>query len=245
MVEGSRTARRRSWWPCWTMSASTLAASPVEVRVAVFADVIDVFVEDRGQGIPARSAATCSSGACRRPTARGSGLGLHIARRVMTEQGGLDRRAPRPGGGTSFVLRFRRRVVMTARVLIVEDHALVAIGLQLALSARGWEVETTDGPTAADVDRARPPLRATGRAVRHQPRRRGGQRHRPGRPVARHRRRSGDAHRRDPPRRAGRLSGGGGRRLDRQGRLLGRGRRRAQRCARRHPADRRAPPARR
>ena len=40
---------------------------------------------------------------------------------------------------------------MTARVLIVEDHALVAIGLQLALSARGWDVETTDGPTAADV----------------------------------------------------------------------------------------------
>jgi DNA-binding NarL/FixJ family response regulator len=40
---------------------------------------------------------------------------------------------------------------MTTRVLIVEDHALVATGLQLALSARGWEVETTDGPTAADV----------------------------------------------------------------------------------------------
>ncbi len=45
---------------------------------------------------------------------------------------------------------------MTARVLIVDDHALVAIGLQLALSARGWQVETTDGPTAADViDHAR------------------------------------------------------------------------------------------
>jgi two-component system nitrate/nitrite response regulator NarL len=40
---------------------------------------------------------------------------------------------------------------MTARVLIVEDHALVATGLQLALTARGWEVATTDGPTAADV----------------------------------------------------------------------------------------------
>jgi DNA-binding NarL/FixJ family response regulator len=37
------------------------------------------------------------------------------------------------------------------RVLVVEDHALVAIGLQVALSARGWVVETTDGPTAADV----------------------------------------------------------------------------------------------
>ena len=45
---------------------------------------------------------------------------------------------------------------MTARVLIVEDHVLVAVSLQLALSARGWEVETTDGPTAADVvDHAR------------------------------------------------------------------------------------------
>ena len=40
---------------------------------------------------------------------------------------------------------------MTARVLIVEDHVLVATGLMLALSARGWEVETTHGPTAADV----------------------------------------------------------------------------------------------
>jgi DNA-binding NarL/FixJ family response regulator len=45
---------------------------------------------------------------------------------------------------------------MTSRVLIVEDHALVAVGLQLALSARGWEVEITDGPTAAAiVDHAR------------------------------------------------------------------------------------------
>ena len=40
---------------------------------------------------------------------------------------------------------------MTARVLIVDDHVLIAVGLQLALSARGWDVETTDGPTAADV----------------------------------------------------------------------------------------------
>jgi DNA-binding NarL/FixJ family response regulator len=40
---------------------------------------------------------------------------------------------------------------MTVRVLIVEDHALVAVGLQLALTARGWTVEITDGPTAAEV----------------------------------------------------------------------------------------------
>ena len=40
---------------------------------------------------------------------------------------------------------------MSDRVLIVEDHVLVALGLQLALSARGWDVETTSGPTALDV----------------------------------------------------------------------------------------------
>ena len=40
---------------------------------------------------------------------------------------------------------------MTGRVLIVEDHPLVAIGLQLALTARGWDVEVRDGPTAAAV----------------------------------------------------------------------------------------------
>jgi DNA-binding NarL/FixJ family response regulator len=40
---------------------------------------------------------------------------------------------------------------MPKRVLIVEDHALVAISLQLALSARGWIVETTDGPTADHI----------------------------------------------------------------------------------------------
>jgi DNA-binding NarL/FixJ family response regulator len=40
---------------------------------------------------------------------------------------------------------------MNGRVLIVEDHALVAIGLQLALSARGYDVETSSGPTTLDV----------------------------------------------------------------------------------------------
>jgi len=42
------------------------------------------------------------------------------------------------------------------RVLIVDDHRLLAVGLQLALRSKGWEVEVTDGPTAgAVVDRAR------------------------------------------------------------------------------------------
>ncbi len=40
---------------------------------------------------------------------------------------------------------------MTGRILIVEDHRLVATGVQLALRARGWQVEVTDGPSVDAV----------------------------------------------------------------------------------------------
>lgn len=36
---------------------------------------------------------------------------------------------------------------MMNRILIVDDHPLVAIGLQLALRSRAWEVQVADGPT--------------------------------------------------------------------------------------------------
>ena len=89
---------------------------------------------------------------------------------------------------------------MPKRVLIVEDHALVALSLPLALSARGWIVETTDGPTAADIIE---------HAHRFGPRSvlldiRLGDAVGCGidliAPVARHGRRGRDAHRRDRPR---------------------------------------------
>lgn len=41
--------------------------------------------------------------------------------------------------------------LMSRRVLVVEDQVLMATGLQLALSGRGWEVETTNGPTIEHV----------------------------------------------------------------------------------------------
>ena len=40
---------------------------------------------------------------------------------------------------------------MSGRILIVEDHRLVATGVQLALRARGWQVEVTDGPSVDAV----------------------------------------------------------------------------------------------
>ena len=48
------------------------------------------------------------------------------------------------------------RASITGRVLVVEEHALIASGLQAALSARRWHVETTSGPPEGDViDHAR------------------------------------------------------------------------------------------
>ena len=40
---------------------------------------------------------------------------------------------------------------MSRRVLVVEDQALMAMALQLALSGRCWEVETISGPTRDHV----------------------------------------------------------------------------------------------
>jgi DNA-binding NarL/FixJ family response regulator len=40
---------------------------------------------------------------------------------------------------------------MSQRILVVDDHPLIATGLQLALAARGWHVEMTCGPTSHSV----------------------------------------------------------------------------------------------
>lgn len=40
---------------------------------------------------------------------------------------------------------------MNPRVLVVDDHPLVVTGLSLALRARGWTVQTADGPDTASV----------------------------------------------------------------------------------------------
>jgi DNA-binding NarL/FixJ family response regulator len=40
---------------------------------------------------------------------------------------------------------------VTQRILIVDDHRLVATGLQVALRGRGWQVEVTHGPSVEAV----------------------------------------------------------------------------------------------
>ena len=84
------------------------SSSPVDVRVAVLDDAVVVVVEDRGPGIPALLRRDVFEWGVCGDESSGSGLGLHVAHRLMGEQGGSIAVRPRRGGGTSFVLRFRR-----------------------------------------------------------------------------------------------------------------------------------------
>ena len=81
--------------------------SPVVVRATVSRGAATLFVEDRGPGVPDAAPERIFERGVRGDQSVGSGLGLFIARRLMTEQGGSISVRRRTGGGASFVLRFR------------------------------------------------------------------------------------------------------------------------------------------
>jgi signal transduction histidine kinase len=85
------------------------SGSPVEIRAVVANGEVSVYVEDRGPGIPAFLQERVFERRMKAVSSDGSGLGLFIARQLMEQQaGGIDVES-RAGGGTSVVLRFRRR----------------------------------------------------------------------------------------------------------------------------------------
>lgn len=84
------------------------ASSPVEVRATVLSGAVALYVEDRGPGITGPAPERVFERGVRGDYSVGSGLGLFIARRLMTWQGGTIAVRSRAGGGTSFVLRFRQ-----------------------------------------------------------------------------------------------------------------------------------------
>ena len=90
------------------MLANTLPDPPLKCGPTRARDAATVFVEDRGPGIPGSAPERIFEAGRAGHDSGGSGLGLYIARRVMAEQGGSIDVSARPGGGTSFVLRFRR-----------------------------------------------------------------------------------------------------------------------------------------
>jgi signal transduction histidine kinase len=87
--------------------------SPVDVAVSVADDTVLVSIDDRGPGVPAFVQERVFERHAQAVGQDGSGLGLCIARRLMEEQVGSIAVLPRVGGGSSFVLGFRR----------AQDHA--------------------------------------------------------------------------------------------------------------------------
>jgi signal transduction histidine kinase len=78
--------------------------SPVTVRAQSENGTVLLAVEDRGPGIPAGLRDHVFDRGVGAGPGRGSGLGLHVARRLMRAQGGDVTVAGRPGGGASFVV---------------------------------------------------------------------------------------------------------------------------------------------
>lgn len=81
--------------------------APIDLGVERRFDRIEIRVEDRGQGIPDQDRERIFEPFVRlgaAPDVGGSGLGLSIARRLAEAQGGALHYAPRPGGGSTFIL---------------------------------------------------------------------------------------------------------------------------------------------
>ncbi len=86
---------------------------PVTVRAQSENGTVLLVVEDRGPGIPAGLRDQVFDRGVGAGPGGGSGLGLHVARRLMRAQGGDVTVAGRPGGGASFVVSLpaaRRKV---------------------------------------------------------------------------------------------------------------------------------------
>jgi signal transduction histidine kinase len=84
------------------------APSAVDLRATLLGDIAALYVEDRGNGLAGLPPERLFDRGVRGHDSNGSGLGMFIARRLMSEQGGSITVRDRVGGGASFVVRFRR-----------------------------------------------------------------------------------------------------------------------------------------
>ena len=133
------------------------AETRIEVRVEAFADHASVSVIDRGPGVPDafrsrlfEKFAQADGSDSRRHG--GTGLGLAISREIADLHGGALVHLPTPGGGATFRLDLPLAVSAMAaedgpsntRLLLCEDHPLMAEMMKGALEALGYEVDVAN-----------------------------------------------------------------------------------------------------
>ena len=92
-------------------------------------ETVDITVSDRGRGIPVDQRAEVFEWGKRGNTSSGEGIGLNLARRLMTEDGGSLRLADQQGIGSSFVISLPAARRSTENFSTVEDsHARLRSG---------------------------------------------------------------------------------------------------------------------
>jgi signal transduction histidine kinase len=104
-VAGSREGTSRALLSLLDNARVHAPGSRVSVRAVVGAHEVAVHVDDRGPGVPATLRGSLFERGALGATSGGSGLGLHVARRLIEESGGSLAHEPRAGGGSSFVMR--------------------------------------------------------------------------------------------------------------------------------------------
>lgn len=107
-VEGSREGTGRALLSLLDNARVHAPGSGIRVRAVAGPDDVTVRVEDRGPGVPPDLRDSLFDRGVAAGPGAGSGLGLHVARRILVEAGGSLSCEPRRGGGTSFVMRVRR-----------------------------------------------------------------------------------------------------------------------------------------
>jgi signal transduction histidine kinase len=107
-VAGSREATGRALLSLLDNARVHGSGSRVSVRTVVDVREVAVHIDDRGPGVPGTLRGSLFERGARGATSEGSGLGLHVARRVIEESGGSLSHEPRAGGGSSFVMRLPR-----------------------------------------------------------------------------------------------------------------------------------------
>jgi signal transduction histidine kinase len=104
-VAGSREGTSRAMLSLLNNARVHAPGSRVSVRAVVGPHEVAIHVDDRGPGVPAILRGSLFERGALGATSGGSGLGLHVARRLVEESGGSLAYAPRAGGGSSFVMR--------------------------------------------------------------------------------------------------------------------------------------------
>ena len=133
--------------------------SPILITCEPAGPYLKLAIQDEGPGIAAAAAEDLFLPGVRRgDDTQGYGMGLAISRRLAERMGGALWYEPRSGRGARFVLKLPRaggpptstpEEAPVTRVLIVEDHRVVAQGLEMGLRAQGFAVASTDGAPAA------------------------------------------------------------------------------------------------